>query len=81
MENRENAGYKIIVAVPSAKGEEIVIGYNPAALAKFVCWDYTIANDNYFNGGYTFNYRQALLVMAERIQKQYDNLMVEWKED
>lgn len=80
MEIRENAGYKIIAAIRTGKHEEIVIGHHPTAPAPFVCWDCRNGND-YDNGGYTLNYRQALLVMAERIENRYDYLPVEWKED
>ena len=80
MEIRENAGYKIIAAIRTGKHEEIVIGQHPTAPAQFVCWDCRNGND-YDNGVYTMNYRQALYAMAERIQKNYDYLPVEWKED
>ena len=80
METRENAGYKIIAAIPTGKNHEIVIGHHPTAPAPFVCWDCRNGND-YDNGGYTLSYRQALLVMAERIENRYDYLPVEWKED
>ena len=78
METRENAGYKIIAAIRTGKNDEIVIGHNPERYAPFVCWDCHHGND-YDNGGYTQNYRQALLVMAERIKNRYEYLPVEWE--
>ena len=75
---RINAGYKIIVAVPTDDRHEIVIGHaiNPQRPAQFVCWDCT-NKDSYDNGGYTMTYRQALAVLSERIEQRYEYLAVE----
>ena len=74
---RENAGYEIIQSLRIDSKHEIVIGRHPTAPAKYVCWDCTNGND-YNNGGYTMNYRQALAVLAERITSRYDSLPVEF---
>lgn len=76
---RINAGYEIIQSIKTGKDSEIVIGkaVNPERPAQYVCWD-CINGDNYSNGGYTMNYRQALAVMAERITNRYDYLPVEF---
>ena len=75
---RTNEGYKIITAVPTDDTHEIVIGHalNPRRPAQFVCWDCRNKED-YSNGGYTMTYRQALAVMAERINQRYEYLAVE----
>lgn len=74
---RENAGYTIVQSIKTGANEEIVIGFHPKAAARYVCWD-CLNGNNYFNGGYTLNYRQALAVMAERINRRYDSLPVEY---
>ena len=75
---RINAGYKIIESVRTGINSEIVIGHavNPSRPAQYVCWDCINGND-YNNGGYTMSYRQALAVMAERINNRYEYLPVE----
>lgn len=73
MNNRINAGYTIVTALRIDATHEIVIGHNPAAPAPYVCWDCR-NGDDYNTGGYCQSYRQALLVMSERIRNRYDYL-------
>ena len=75
---RINAGYKIIMSVPVDNNNELVVGHavNPQRPAQFVVWDCK-NKDGYSNGGYTMTYRQALAIVAERINKNYDDLAVE----
>lgn len=70
---RINCGYEIIASIPTDNTHELVIGRHPTAPAKYVCWDCT-NGDNYNNGGYCQTYRQALAVVAERINNRYDYL-------
>lgn len=74
---RENVGYEIIQSIRLDAKHEIVIGKHPTAPASYVCWDCTNGND-YNNGGYCMTFRQALLVLAERIHNRYDFLPVEY---
>lgn len=71
METRENAGYTIIQSVRLDASHELVIGRHPSAPAPYVCW-YCRNGDDYDTGGYCRTYRQALLVLAERIRDNYD---------
>lgn len=73
---RETAGYEIVSSVKIDDKHEIVIGKHPTAPARYVCWDCT-NGDSYSNGGYCMSFRQALLIMAERITSRYDSLPVE----
>lgn len=76
---RINAGYEIIQSIKTGKNSEIVIGKatNPQQPSQYVCWDCS-NGDNYNNGGYTMNYRQALAVMAERITNRYEYLPIDF---
>lgn len=76
---RINAGYEIIQSIKTGKNSEIVIGKatNPQRPSQYVCWDCS-NGDNYNNGGYTMNYRQALVVMAERITNRYEYLPIDF---
>lgn len=76
MMERECVGYKIVTAVSIDAEHELVIGRHPTAPAKFVCWDCR-AGDDYHNGGYCQTYRQALLVLAERIKNRYNYLPID----
>lgn len=73
---RSCSGYEIVRSIQLDPGHEIVIGRHPSAPASYVCWDCTNGND-YNNGAYCLNFRQALLVLAERITNRYDLLPVE----
>lgn len=75
---RINEGYEIVVSIPVGDGHELVIGHasNPRRPAQYVCWDCSNGS-NYSNGGYTKSYRQALAILAERINRQYEYLPVE----
>lgn len=75
---RECEGYEIVQSLRLDSIHEIVIGKHPTAPAKFVCWYCNNGND-YYSGAYTSTYRQALAVIAERIQKSYDNLPVDYE--
>lgn len=79
MENRVNAGYRIIQSIKLDGRHEIVIGMHPTAPARYVVWDCTDGN-NYDTGAYTSTYRQALLALAERVERRYDFIPLEWKE-
>lgn len=70
---RTNAGYNIIETVRTGIRSEIVIGRRPTAPAPFVVWN-CLDGDNYYTGGYCQTYRQALLILAERIRDTYDYL-------
>lgn len=74
---RACAGYIIIQALRLDPSHEIVIGHNPRAAAPYVCWD-CCNGDDYNTGGYCQTYRQALLVLAERIHNRYDFLPREY---
>lgn len=77
-DKRINVGYEIIQSIRLDARHEIVIGRHPTAPASYVCWDCT--NDiDYNNGGYTSTYRQALLVLSERLRDRYEFLPVEYK--
>lgn len=76
-EKRVCAGYEIIQALQIGKHEEIVIGHNPDAVAPYVCW-YCRDRNDYHTGGYCQTYRQALLVMSERLRDRYDWLPIEY---
>ena len=73
---RVNVGYEIIRSMRLDAKHEIVIGKHPTAPSSYVCWDCT-NGDDYNNGGYCSSFRQALLIMAERITNRYDWLPVE----
>lgn len=75
---RACAGYIIIQALRLDPSHEIVIGHNPRAAAPYVCWDCVNGND-YNTGGYCQDYRQALLVMSERIHDRYSFLPREYR--
>lgn len=75
---RACAGYIIIQALRLDPSHEIVIGHNPRAAAPYVCWDCR-NGDDYNTGGYCQTYRQALLVLSERIHDRYDYLPREYK--
>lgn len=77
---RSCMGYAIVQALRLDPVHEIVIGHSPTAYAPYVCWDCANGND-YSNGGYCQNYRQALLVMSERIHDRYDDLPREYREE
>lgn len=79
MENRVNAGYRIIQSIKLDGRHEIVIGMHPTAPARYVVWDCT-GGDSYDTGAYTSTYRQALYAVAERIKRRYEFLPVEWTE-
>lgn len=70
---RINCGYEIIASIPTDKTHELVIGHSPKRVAHYVCWD-CVNGDNYSNGGYCETYRQALAILAERINNRYDYL-------
>lgn len=70
---RINAGYTIIESVRTGRREEIVIARHPSAPAPFVVWD-CLDGDNYNTGGYCQTYRQALLILADRLRSRYDYL-------
>ena len=72
------ANYEIIQTVRLDPRHEIVIGHNPAAVAPYVCWDCTDRND-YNTGSYCQTFRQALLVMSERLHDRYDWLPIEYR--
>ena len=74
---RACAGYIIIQALRLDPSHEIVIGHNPRAAAPYVCWDCR-NGDDYNTGGYCSTYRQALLVMSERLHDRYDYLPREY---
>ena len=64
---RENAGYRIIVAVPMTKDTELVIGYKLTSLGdQYVCW-FCSDQVNYYWGKYYHTYRNALGYLNERI--------------
>ena len=73
---RTCANYEIIQALRTGSNTEIVIGHNPAAAAPYVCWDCR-NGDDYNTGGYCSTYRQALLILAERIHDRYEWLPIE----
>ena len=75
---RINEGYEIVASIPTSNRHEIVIGHaiSPRTPAQYVCWNCT-DGDNYHNGGYATTYRQALAVVAERINRQYEYLPTE----
>ena len=75
---RRCAGYTIIQAISLDAAHEIVIGYNPFAVAQYVCWDCT-NGDDYNTGSYCQTYRQALLVLSERLHDRYDWLPLEYR--
>lgn len=75
---RACVGYAIIQALRLDSSHEIVIGYNPKAAAPYVCWD-CYNGDDYRTGGYCQSFRQALLVLAERIHDRYDYLPREYR--
>lgn len=79
MENRVNVGYRIIQSIKLDERHEIVIGMHPTAPAPYVVWDCT-NGDSYDTGAYTSTYRQALYAVAERINRRYEFLPLEWKE-
>lgn len=73
---RINAGYEIIRSLAIDAKHEIVIGKHPTAPATYVVWD-CYKGDDYRNGGYCMTFRQALAIIAERINNRYDNLPVD----
>lgn len=73
MEERTCAGYKIVRSLRIDDAHEIVIGKAPNAPAQYVCW-YCSNGNSYDTGAYCQTFRQALLVLAERIQKGYFTL-------
>ena len=73
---RINEGYEIIRSLAIDSKHEIVIGKHPTAPATYVVWD-CYKGDDYSNGGYCMTFRQALYIIAERINTRYDNLPVE----
>lgn len=77
---RACAGYIIIQAIRLDPSHEIVIGHNPRAAAPYVCWDCR-NGDDYNTGGYCSTYRQALLVLSERLHDRYDYLPREYREE
>lgn len=79
MEDRVNAGYKIINSIKFDKRRELVIGMHPTAPSRYVVWDCTDGN-NYDTGGYTSTYRDAMRILAERITRRAGFLPLEWKE-
>ena len=71
---RINAGYTIIASLPLDARHEFVIGMRPTPdCAPFVVWDCT-DKDDYNNGGYCNEYRQALEIISDRIRTRYDYL-------
>lgn len=79
MENRVNAGYKIIQSLRLDPTHEIVIGHRPTAPSPYVVWDCKYG-DSYDAGGYTLTYRNALEELADRLKRRYDFLPLEWEE-
>ena len=77
---RACAGYIIIQSLRLDPSHEIVIGHNPRAAAPYVCWDCR-NGDDYNTGGYCQTYRQALLVLAERLHDRYDYMPFEYREE
>lgn len=75
---RACAGYIIIQALRLDSSHEIVIGHNPSAAAPYVCWDCR-NGDDYNTGGYCQTYRQALLVLSDRLHDRYDYLPREYR--
>lgn len=73
MNTRENAGYTIFHSIRLDDRTELVIGHHPTAPAPLVVWD-CYDGDKYSNGGYCSTYRQALLIVSERIRSRYDSL-------
>lgn len=70
---RTNAGYTIIDAVRIDDTHEIVIGRHSSAPSPYVCW-YCRNGDDYHTGRYCPSFKQALLVLADRIRSAADYL-------
>ena len=68
MENRINAGYKIVTALRVSKTEELVIGHNAEYPDMWVCW-YCNNGNNYSTGFYCGTFKQALDELADRIKR------------
>ena len=68
MNERENAGFRIIVSVPQASGDtEIVIGYKQTSLGdQYVCW-FCSNGTNYYWGNYCHTYTDALVLLTKRL--------------
>ena len=77
MDNYNNEGYEIIVALPIDATHALTIGRNPNAAAQYVCWDCTLNMDrtySFSSGLYCSTYRQALHCITTRITSRYDQI-------
>lgn len=64
---RFNGDYKIIRSEKIEDNREVVIGYNPDLMFKYVCW-YCINGDYYTSGEYSDNKEIILDTFLERYQ-------------
>lgn len=73
---RSCAGYKIVAELPLKKNESLVIGHNANAVAHYVVW-YCNGEFDFNIGAYCDTYREAMDVVAERINKNRTWIMKE----
>lgn len=65
---RINAGYIIIDSRRINAGNELVIGYNVAAPAPYVCW-YCKGGNDYYWGMYCGTLKDAMTALEERLNR------------
>lgn len=67
-----NAGYKIIKREFYSENFAIVIGYKENGSSKYVTWEYSKDNDNYFWGHYFNSKSEVMRDYHERLMIQYE---------
>lgn len=67
-DKRINCGYEIVTALRCSKRMELVIGYNPEAPNRWVCW-YCYDGNSYSTGDYCNTFKEALQSLADRINR------------
>lgn len=84
MDERINAGYRIVESHMKPNGDELVIGHHAKAPQPYVCW-WCSGGTNYYWGHYYTTYEEARDDMMDRLgfkpaENEKDNLPTSYAE-